>query len=304
MLATSYDVLATLRWISPTPLRILSPYLMRTPRQTLCGCIVRARRNGDLNFSLLTPATMHAGEMVMVCLETHRPILLDPETEEMKSANFTIVDPNDQQIVAEGTIQSASLPHQSSGGSSPPGAAATIKSDGQNKGLAVWFTGLSGSGKTTICRSVHRELQARGMGAESLDADDLRKTLNRDLGFCKEDRDENIRRIGFVARLATRRGAVALVAAISPYRAIRNEVCETMENTLEVYVNTPLEVCERRDPKGLYKKARAGELRSFTGIDDPYEPPLNPDIRCDTSRETLKASTEKVVSAVLRFLRQ
>ncbi len=304
MPATSYDVLATLRWISPSPLLILTPYLFRNTRQTLCGSIVRAGRNGDLNLAVQDPMTLRAGELVTVHLETHRPILLDPETEETKSANFTIVDPNDQQIVAEGLIKSTSLPRQSSAGSSALGVTAAFTTDVQNHGLAVWFTGLSGSGKTTISRSVHAELKERGIGAEILDADDLRKTLNSDLGFSKEDRDENIRRIGFVARLATRRGAVALVAAISPYRAIRAEVRETAENFLEVYVNTPLEVCERRDPKGLYKKARAGELSGFTGIDDPYEPPLKLDIRCDTSRETLKASTEKVVSAVLRFLRQ
>ena len=303
MLATSYDVLATLRWISPTPLRILSPYLMRTPRQTLCGCIVRARRNGDLNFPLLTPATLHAGEMVTVHLETHRPMLHDIEPADPQKGSFTLVDPNDQQIVAEGLITSTSLPRQSSVEFSASAVTAAFTTDVQNHGLAVWFTGLSGSGKTTICRSVHAELQGRRIGAEILDADDLRKTLNSDLGFSKEDRDENIRRLGFVTRLITRQSGVALVAAISPYRAIRDQVRDTMGNFLEVYVNTPIEVCEQRDPKGLYQKARAGELRGFTGIDDPYEPPLNPDIRCDTSRETLKASTEKVVSAVLRFLR-
>jgi adenylylsulfate kinase len=168
-------------------------------------------------------------------------------------------------------------------------------------GLTVWFTGLSGSGKTTICESVQTELLARGFRVEMLDGDLLRKHLNSDLGFTKRDRDENIRRIGFVAELLARHGVVVLVAAISPYRAVREEVRQKIGCFLEVYVNAPLTVCEERDQKGLYRKARAGEIQSFTGIDDPYEPPMAPDVRCDTNLETVKASTDKVIAAVLDF---
>ena len=117
-----------------------------------------------------------------------------------------------------------------------------------------------------------------------------------------EDRDENFRRIGFVAHFLTRQGVVGVVAAISPYRAVREEVRKSIGNFLEVYVNTPLSVCERRDPKGLYKKARAGDIRGFTGVDDPYEPPLSPEIQIETDLENLEASADKVLAAVLGFL--
>jgi adenylylsulfate kinase len=137
---------------------------------------------------------------------------------------------------------------------------------------------------------------------EILDGDVLRKHLSRDLGFSKEDRDENIRRIGFIADLLTRNGVVVLVAVISPYRAVRDEVRQRIGRFLEVYVDAPLEICEQRDPKGLYRRARRGELRGFTGIDDPYEAPLAPGVWCHTDRETLKDSTEKVISAVEKYL--
>jgi adenylyl-sulfate kinase len=135
-----------------------------------------------------------------------------------------------------------------------------------------------------------------------LDGDALRKHLNSDLGFSKRDRDENIRRIGFVAHLLTRNGVAVLVSAISPYRRIRDEVRGTIRSFLEVYVNAPLEVCEKRDPKGLYKRARAGEIPGFTGVDDPYEPPVSPELRCDTHQESIKACADKVVAAIMKSL--
>jgi adenylylsulfate kinase len=174
----------------------------------------------------------------------------------------------------------------------------------QNKmdGRTVWFTGLSGAGKTTLSLSVHMELVKLGVPAEYLDADELRLNLTRDLGFTKEDRDENIRRIGFVAKLLTKRGIVALVAAIAPYRAVRQEVRDSIGNFIEVYVNAPLAVCEERDVKGLYKKARAGEIHHFTGIDDPYEPPLDPEVVCNTATETVDICTGRVVERIIRSL--
>jgi adenylylsulfate kinase len=132
-----------------------------------------------------------------------------------------------------------------------------------------------------------------------LDGDIFRKHLSRELGFSKSERDENIRRIGFVAQLLTRHGVIALVSAISPYRAIREEIRANIGSFLEVFVNAPLQVCEQRDPKGLYKRARAGEFRGFTGVDDPYEPPLSPDVECRTDLESVKESVDKVVAAIL-----
>jgi adenylylsulfate kinase len=171
------------------------------------------------------------------------------------------------------------------------------------RGLTVWFTGLSGAGKTTLNRSLAYLLETQGHAVESLDGDAVRQHLCKGLGFSKADRDENIRRIGFVAELLTRHGVVVLVSAISPYREIRDEVRRKIGRFVEVYVNAPLEICEQRDRKGLYKRARAGEIRGFTGIDDPYEPPLNPEVECHTDLETIEESVAKawcVVQAALK----
>ena len=173
------------------------------------------------------------------------------------------------------------------------------------KGVTVWFTGLSGAGKTTLARAVYDELKRRGYRVEILDGDVVRQYLTKGLGFTKEDRDENIRRIGFVAHLLTRNGVIVLVAAISPYRETREEVRRKIGDFIEVYVNAPLEVCEQRDVKGLYKKAREGKIKNFTGISDPYEPPLNPEVECRTDLESVDESVAKVLKKLeeLGYLR-
>ena len=163
-------------------------------------------------------------------------------------------------------------------------------------GVAVWFTGFSGAGKSTIANALSEELKSRGHNLEMLDGDEIRENLTKDLGFSKEDRDTNIRRIGFVAKLLARNGVIVLVPVISPYRAIRDEMRQQIDNFVEVFVNAPLSVCEERDVKGLYKKARAGEIKQFTGIDDPYEPPANPEIECRTDLEELSDSIDKIIN--------
>ena len=164
----------------------------------------------------------------------------------------------------------------------------------EQRGVTIWFTGLSGAGKTTITRALEEKLRNAGYPLEILDGDVVRTNLTKGLGFSKEDRDTNIRRIGFVSHLLTRHGVIVLVSAISPNREIREEVKGKIGDFVEVFVNAPLNVCEDRDVKGLYKKARAGEIKSFTGIDDPYEPPLNPEVECRTDLETLEESVNKV----------
>ncbi|MBW4662880.1 MAG: adenylyl-sulfate kinase [Chroococcus sp. CMT-3BRIN-NPC107] len=168
--------------------------------------------------------------------------------------------------------------------------------DWRQIGMTLWFTGLSGAGKTTISQAVEKELRLKGCKVEILDGDIVRQNLTKGLGFSREDRDENIRRIGFVANLLTRNQVIVLVSAISPYQEIRNEVRQRIGNFIEVYVNAPLEVCEQRDVKGLYKKARAGVIKNFTGIDDPYEPPINPEVECRTDKESLEQSVAKVIA--------
>lgn len=165
----------------------------------------------------------------------------------------------------------------------------------EHRGVTVWFTGLSGSGKSTIAQALAQYLRDHNCKLEILDGDIVRTNLTKGLGFSREDRDTNIKRIGFVAHLLTRNGVIVLVSAISPYRAVREEVREKIGDFFEVYVSAPLEVCESRDVKGLYQKARAGEIKQFTGIDDPYEPPLNPEVNCETHQETLEESVNKVI---------
>ena len=167
-----------------------------------------------------------------------------------------------------------------------------------DKGLTVWLTGLSGAGKSTIANALAEELRSQGRKVEILDGDVVRENLSKGLGFSKEDRDINIRRIGFVAELLTRNGVVVIVAAISPYRAVRDEVREMVGRFLEVHVDCTIEELTRRDVKGLYAKALAGEIKNFTGVSDPYEAPLDPEVRVDSGAETLEESLAKVLAAI------
>ncbi len=166
------------------------------------------------------------------------------------------------------------------------------------RGVTVWFTGLSGAGKTTLSCGVAQQLQALGLPVEVLDGDLVRQHLSKELGFSRADRDENVRRIGFVAEMLTRHGVIVLVSAISPYRATRQEVRRQIGNFIEVFVDAPLEVCEQRDVKGLYRKARAGLIQHFTGIDDPYEPPECPEVICKTAEQSISECIELVMQSL------
>jgi adenylylsulfate kinase len=176
-----------------------------------------------------------------------------------------------------------------------------MKQANRERGCVIWFTGLSGSGKTTIAQIVEHKLLDAGVPIEILDGDVVRENLSKGLGFSKEDRDINIRRIAFVAHLLQRNGAFVITAAISPYRAIRNEARAMIKDFVEVYAEAPLEVCEERDVKGLYAKARAGEIKGFTGIDDPYEPPSSPEVVCNTAEETPEQSAQKVLERLIEL---
>ncbi len=171
----------------------------------------------------------------------------------------------------------------------------------RERGVVIWFTGLSGSGKTTIAHEVEDALYRDGVPIEVLDGDVVRENLSKGLGFSKEDRDINIRRIAFVAHLLQRNGVFVITAAISPYRAIREEARAMIKDFVEVYADAPIEVCEQRDVKGLYAKARSGELKGFTGIDDPYEPPSNPEVVCRTAEETVEQSAAKVLDKLVEL---
>lgn len=166
----------------------------------------------------------------------------------------------------------------------------------EQKGFTLWMTGLSGAGKTTIALILEAELKARGVRIERLDGDVVRQSLTRDLGFTKEDRDKNIERVTFVAKLLSRNEVGVICSFISPYQSVRDQVRAETTNFIEVFVHAPLEVCAERDVKGLYKKAFAGEIPNFTGVSDPYEAPENADIVVNTHEETPEESTQRLIA--------
>jgi bifunctional enzyme CysN/CysC len=285
---------ATLLWMSSQPLVIGRPYLIKHTTRQVCGSVVRLQSVLDPTTLDRRPAsTLTLNEFGEVEIEGHQPLYADPYDQNRVTGSFIIIDPNTNETLAAAMIsgQAPSL----NGDVAPATSLAT-------SGLTVWLTGLSSAGKSSICQALYEKLWARGYKVESLDGDIVRQHLSKDLGFSKHDRDENIRRIGFVAELLTRNGVIVLVSAISPYRAVRDEVRRRIGHFLEVYVNAPLATCEQRDVKGLYRRARAGELHHFTGLDDPYEPPEAPDIECHTERETLAESTARVLEAIDRWL--
>jgi len=163
------------------------------------------------------------------------------------------------------------------------------------KGVTVWFTGLPSSGKSTVARILERQFRQKGLKCELLDGDVVRTNLSKGLGFSREDRDLNIKRIGFVCHLLTRNDVIAIAAAISPFREVRDYNRKLIGDFVEVYIKCQVEECEKRDVKGLYKKARAGEVKGFTGVDDPYEEPLHPEVICETDKESAEESAEKVI---------
>ncbi len=169
-----------------------------------------------------------------------------------------------------------------------------------HQGFTLWLTGMSGAGKSTVSDQLMARFRAAGAKVELLDGDVVRTNLSQGLGFSREDRDTNVRRIGFVAELLSRNGVIAVVAAISPYRATRDEVKAKIANFVEVFVDCPVEVLAARDVKGLYKKALAGEVGNFTGISDPYEAPVNPDVTVRSDRETVEESVARVWAELVR----
>jgi bifunctional enzyme CysN/CysC len=277
---------AKIVWMSDTPLSNGRRYLIKHMSQVVRADIVAVSSVMDLvDLSEYPAESLHLNDIGTVILETHRPIFCDPYLINRSSGSFILIDPASNLTVGAGMIEHvverSSLPHPTS-----------------VDGMTVWFTGLSSAGKSTLSNAVYERLLTRGYRVELLDGDEVRRFLSHGLGFSKEDRNENVRRIGFVAEVLSRHGVIVLVSAISPYREARAEVRERIRDFIEVYVNAPLKVCEERDVKGLYRKARSGEIPSFTGVNDPYEPPFAPDVECRTDLETIAESAAKIVDAV------
>ena len=286
--AVSSRFAATLLWMSATPLVPGRPYLVKHTTRYVCASVVRLTGVIDPVTLERRPAeTLKLNEFAEVEIETHQPVFADPYVENRITGAFIVVEPISNETVAAGMFASDRqeranpLPDRHAG-----------------QGMTVWFTGLSSSGKSTISKAVYEKLWAKGHKVELLDGDAVRQHLSKDLDFSKEGRDENIRRIGFMAELLTRNGVIVLAAAISPYRAVRREIRERIGNFVEVYVNAPLAVVEQRDVQGLYRRSRAGEIHGISGVDDPYEAPLAPEVECRTDQETLAESVEKVIRAV------
>jgi adenylylsulfate kinase len=168
------------------------------------------------------------------------------------------------------------------------------------KGFVLWFTGLPASGKTTTAEAVLKELKKYNLKIEKLDGDIVRSNLTKDLSFSKKDRDENLRRIGFIANLLSRNNIAVVASFISPYKKQREYLRENVNNFIEIFVDSPLSVCEKRDPKGMYKKARSGKIKNFTGVDDPYEIPESPDIHLNTSEGEIKDNVKKVMDYLFK----
>jgi bifunctional enzyme CysN/CysC len=281
---------ATLLWMNEKPLEPGHAYLLKHTTRQVCARITRLKAVVDpVTLDRRPAAALRSNEFGEVEIETHQPLYFDPYTENRATGGFMLIDPLGNATVAAGMIR-ADLPSSATLGSWPVG------------GLTVWFTGLSSAGKSTISGAVYEKLWAMGHRVEWLDGDVVRQHLSKGLGFSKEDRDENIRRIGFVAELLTRNGVIALVSAISPYRSVRDELRQRIEHFVEVFVHAPLEICEQRDLKDIYRRARLGELHGVTGIDDPYEPPLTPEVECRTDRETPGESVSRVLAVIQDWL--
>jgi bifunctional enzyme CysN/CysC len=274
-------------WMSEVPLFSGRRFLVKHTSQSVCSEVASVISRLDLT-DLHEQATeeLQLNDIGTIIVRTHRPIFCDGYGSNRTTGSFILIDPVTNLTVGAGMIETAF-----------DEPARSAQKD-VLKGAAVWFTGLSSSGKTTLSLAVYERLWARGYRVELLDGDEIRLRLSCGLGFSKDDRNENVRRIGFVAEVLARQGVIALVSAISPYRQARDEVRGRISNFLEIYVNAPLDVCEERDVKGLYRKARSGGISHFTGIDDPYEPPLRPEVECRTDLEPVADCAEKIVAAL------
>ncbi|MEB2313886.1 MAG: adenylyl-sulfate kinase [Polyangiaceae bacterium] len=299
---------ATLVWMSARPLEPGRSYLLKHTTRTLRADVERVQFATDLTELTELPAeTLRANDIGRVTIACRAPVFCDPYVDNRVTGAFILIDPATNDTVAAGMIEALGIvPWREGPGAlhgrsadaanAPVAGAAARRDDPRRAGFVLWFTGLSGAGKSTLARLVAGALERRKFHVESLDGDEIRETLSRDLGFSREDRDENVRRIGFVAKLVARSGGVAIAAAISPYRAARDELRRDIPRFCEIYCECPLEALTARDPKGLYQRALAGELPHFTGVSDPYEPPLAPDVHLRTDLERPEASVRKLLA--------
>ena len=294
---------AHLVWLSEAPLLPGRSYLLRAGAQTVGAMVTELKYRvhaGGLEH--LAAKELHCNEIAFVNVATVEPISFDPYEENKATGGFILVDRHSNTTVAAGLIRfglrrAANTYFQS--------FEVTKKARAQlngHKPALLWFTGLSGAGKSTIANNLETKLHALGKRTFVLDGDNVRHGLNRDLGFTEADRVENIRRVAEVAKLFVEAGLITIVAFISPFQAEREMARELVgpDEFIEIFVDTPLEICEQRDPKGLYKKARRGQLQNFTGLDSPYEPPGNPELTLNAHSN----SADDLADRIILFMQQ
>lgn len=292
----------TIIWLSEEPMLPGRSYRMKTSSRLVSATVNAPKHKTNVNTLQKLPAkTLQLNEIGNCTLAVDRPIAFDSYAENRQTGSFILIDRMTNNTVGMGMInfplrRAANIHWQNL----DINKAANAEQKGQNPAV-LWFTGLSGSGKSTIANEVQRRLYASGRHSFILDGDNVRHGLNRDLGFTDADRVENIRRVAEVSKLMVEAGLITLVSFISPFRAERELARNLMEEGefIEIFVNTPLSVAETRDPKGLYKKARAGNLRNFTGIDSPYEAPENPEIEINTAEMSVEDAAERVINGLI-----
>jgi bifunctional enzyme CysN/CysC len=295
--ATQFN--ATIVWMHDEPLLPGRAYLLKIGAKTLTATVAAIRYRIQVN----TLERQQAGRLELndigFCgLELASAIAFEPYRENRALGGFILIDRITNTTAGAGMLESAERRAENVHWQALDVNKRARAELSHQKPCVVWFTGLSGAGKSTIANLVEKKLHADGRQTYLLDGDNIRLGLNKDLGFTAPDRVENIRRVGEVARLMVDAGLIVLVSFISPFRAERDMARSLVEpgEFVEVFVDTPLAQAEARDVKGLYKKARRGELRNFTGIDSPYEPPLEPEVRLDTTRLTAQAAAEAVIA--------
>jgi len=294
---------ATLVWMSDEALMPGRPYWLKIGTQTVSAQIHAPRYQVNVNtMEHLAAKTLELNAIGVVTLATDKPIIFEPYEASRDLGGFILIDKFTNGTVAAGMLSFALRRSQNVHWQALEITREAHAAQKHQQPRLLWFTGLSGAGKSTIANLVEKKLYALGKHSFLLDGDNIRHGLNRDLGFTDEDRVENIRRVGEVAKLMTDAGLIVLTAFISPFRAEREMVRALFGpgEFVEVHVDTPLSEAERRDVKGLYRKARAGELKHFTGIDSPYEAPENPELRIDTTKLSAEDAAETIVEWLLR----
>ena len=290
---------AHLVWMADPPLLPGTSYLLKSGGQTSGAMVSELKYRIDIEtFDHLAAKELHLNEIAYVNIATTEPVCFDPYDENRYTGGFILIDRHTNATVGAGMIRFALRRGANTFWQSfEVTKQARARLSGQKAAL-LWFTGLSGAGKSTIANVLEKKLHAMGKHTFLLDGDNVRHGLNRDLDFSEAGRVENIRRVAEVAKLFVDAGLITLVAFISPFRAEREMARENVEpeEFVEIFVDTPLEVCEQRDPKGLYKKARRGELRNFTGLDSPYEPPQSPELVLDALNENAGDLADRVIS--------